>query len=598
LLIILIKKIMGSFVMIRELIAFYKRLFPFIARSRKFGIISIICALIFVGIDIGMAFFLQKIIDLALNKFYMQVALFATVACLTIILGFAINSMSIINSGKFAAYTLEELRNRIFRHLADISLPYLEQAKKGELTSRLFEACNTLHQFLKEELPSYVHQYVRAILALVILSIINIKLLLAGLIAVPVAIFISNKLSKAIGTYARSEQEEHGKSNAILLESLSGSEIIKSFNIFDHIYQRYKTAILKSVYYAKKVLFIESSIIPAAVSLGLAPLLICSIYGGYLTLNHEITLGQLIAFIQLQNYINETLKALPDFTSNVRRVTGATQIIFDNLDIRAEEQGGDTTTPSSSKAIEFCNVSFGYQSEEPVLRDICLTVEAGKTVAVVGPSGSGKSTLIKLICGQYQPTEGTVAVYGRDLKNWNIESLRGLIALVAQDPHMFPGSIEQNISCTEYTDSRKLAQAVELADLDEFISVLPDSTGSSVGERGNRLSGGQQQKVAIARSIYKDAPILLMDEATSALDANSERKILKSLQEKLGEKSMLFVTHRLSAMEHADLILVMDNGRIVQMGTHQDLLRVEGLYQELNKIQSRSNRLAIKEVTD
>lgn len=559
---------------------FYRRLLPYLKEYRRLAAISIFCALLFVWIDISLALYMRNLIDYAMESQYRSLIIYIIITVVTVIVGFLTNILSINSSGKFAAYITQVIRNEIVGKIPDLPVTYLEKQKTGEMISRIMQAGETLHYFLKDRLPTYVHQFTRAIVCCFILAFISWRLLLVSLIIFPFAFLISKRLSNSIGKHIVSAQHNAAVSDSVLAESIHGSEIVKAFNIFGFLEGKYKRYLEASIAGNIRALRIESAIIPVSIALGLVPLMFCAVYGGYLAYNDQISVGELMAFIQMQNYLNEALNMLPGLMGEIRKLRDTSNYLFELLEESVEPEFGTDTTVALTPAIHFDEVSFSYGGI-PVLQDVSFYVQPGELVAVVGPSGSGKSTLLKLLCGFYTPQAGRIMISEVELGELGGRALRKGVALVSQDSFLFPGTIGENICCFQEADSQRLTQSSEVAGLDIPLDSL-------AGEGGQLLSGGQRQRVAIARALYKDAPILLLDEATSALDAASEANFI----EKQGawnrnNRCTIAVTHRLASAKDANLILVMEKGRIVQRGTHAELMNSGGLYYQLYIHQSQ-----------
>jgi subfamily B ATP-binding cassette protein MsbA len=311
-------------------------------------------------------------------------------------------------------------------------------------------------------------------------------------------------------------------------------------------------------------------------------------YGGLEVIHGDLTAGSLIAFLVYAVNISNPMKRLSRVFGNIQRALAAAQRVFDVLDTEPDVQNlpGAGKLPTIRGEVSFINVNFEYKEDELALRDISLTAKPGQMVAIVGPSGAGKTTIANLIPRFYDPVAGAICIDGIDIKTVTLDSLREQIGIVPQETVLFNGTVYENIlyGKLEATEEQVIA-AAKAANAHEFIMKTTDGYNTQIGERGSKLSGGQRQRIAIARAILKDPRVLILDEATSALDPESEKLVQQALDQLLTGRTSFVIAHRLSTIQRADVILVMEKGKIVERGTHEDLLRVGGLYSSLYHLQ-------------
>jgi ABC-type multidrug transport system fused ATPase/permease subunit len=317
--------------------------------------------------------------------------------------------------------------------------------------------------------------------------------------------------------------------------------------------------------------------------------------GGYLVIDKNMTFGGLFAFINLLNFVVNPLGSLPGIIASIGEACGAAQRVFKLIDSPGERQDGailgskavalpfdSLAATETAPAIQFKDVSFAYSADSPVLKHVSLSIPRGQTVAIVGPSGGGKTTLLKLILGYYPLPDEAVQLFGADLNAWQLSAARQQMAFVAQDTYLFPVSLGENIGCGRPGASQaEIENAARQANIHEFIAGLPEGYATNAGEWGARLSGGQKQRISLARAILKDAPILLLDEPTSALDAESEALIQEALDRFARQRTTVVVAHRLSTIKNANRVVVLQEGQIIEEGTHAELIARGGLYLEL-----------------
>jgi subfamily B ATP-binding cassette protein MsbA len=443
--------------------------------------------------------------------------------------------MSVYFPGRVGRRVIKAIRGDLFRHYLALPTRYYDREGTGHLLSRLTYNVEQVAEAVTKSITSLIRDTLTIIVLLSVVVYINWKLALFVLILAPPLSWLIRNVSRSFRRYSGRIQSSMGDVTSSVKEALDGHRVIKVFNA------------------------------------------------------QEAEAGDFMAFITATLMTTAPLKRLMDSFAPLQQGLAAGASIFELLDIAPEDLKSGRPLPRVSGELEFRDVSFEYTSEKGgVLHSVNLRVPAGKNIAIVGPSGSGKTTLAALVPRFYDATSGAVLVDGIDVRECNLRDLRQNVSLVNQDVLLFNDSIRNNIAFgVANPDPAAVEKAARIAYVDEFASKLPQGMDTQVGERGSELSGGQKQRIAIARALLKDAPILILDEATSALDNESERRIQEALVELVRNRTTLVIAHRLSTIEHADEIIVMEAGRIVERGTHADLVAREGAYAGLKRAEFR-----------
>ena len=483
---------------------------------------------------------------------------------------------------RYQTYTLRDLRNRVTAHIQRLSLSYTETLHSGDLVSRLnndIDKIGTLTQRVHE----LVQQPVTFVLGFTYMYILSWKLLLATCILIPLSAVLYDKVIKPMQAHARKEMEHLARANAVTQDAIRGIYIIKAFNLQKLLTAKYQK-IAEDV--RKEGLEIDKrSAMSFAVFLMLRyiPQLVTPLYGGYLAFNGEITVGALIASNYLIWMVFIPVETMLGWMSQLREVAPAVERIFEILDQPIENGShADFEPTSAAPVVDFASVNFHYSPDAQILSGFSLSVDKGKVVALVGSSGCGKSTVLKLLCGFYRPESGEVRIGGNDIFASDLRAARKYISLVSQETYLFPTTIAENIGFGREGATRdEIIAAAKDANAHDFIIAQPNGYETQVGEWGGKLSGGEKQRIALARAILKDAPILLLDEPTSALDAQSESIVQEALERFMHGRTVLVVAHRLSTIKNVDEIVVLDNGRLHERGTHQNLMQSDSLYKRL-----------------
>lgn len=474
-----------------------------------------------------------------------------------------------------------ELRRLATVSLLEMPISKLDSLHTGDLLSRLTNDAAVVRHYLYFELYWVFSAPIGGLLSLIYIFSLDWLLSAVTLGIIPLLLLLSSTLAKPMGKLSNQHQADLAAVNNNAQDLLGGAEIVKAFNLQGEMEQRQKRSLTATVTSGLRLAKQNALLRMSSVTSGIIPLMIPLGLGGWFVINGRLSPGVVVAFVQMLNQISWPLSRLPAAMGAHQKAVGAFERIYELLDEPKERQQGQEFHNGQDVVLQAKGITFGYNSE-PVLKDLNFDLNRGETVALVGPSGSGKSTVLKVLVGFYPPAAGQVLLYNRPLDEWKLAAARRQMAMVSQDTFLFPGTIAENIALGKPGASHAEIQAAATqANAHEFISQLPEGYDHVLEERGGNLSGGERQRISLARAILLDAPLLLLDEATSALDTESERLVQDALDAMAASRTTLVIAHRLSTIRNADRILVLESGRIVESGKHQELLDKGGLYRQL-----------------
>jgi subfamily B ATP-binding cassette protein MsbA len=488
-------------------------------------------------------------------------------------------------------YVTRDLRDAVFKHLQRLPLGYFHRTKTGQIMSTVLTDTEQTRGVITEIVTRSLQNATMVIANVFILFAISVRLTLLALVIAPLLTVALQPVLRKLRKGHRRLRGEYGEITSVLQEAITGVRLVKSFRGEPYEDTRFTQASHAYSAGAAKITRIAFLSSPLTELIGTTIAVVILWIGAQQALTGQGMDGaQLIVFMIIVMRLLPPLKLLSQMPTTAQQSFAAAERLFAVLDLPTEVQTdrGTRVAPAPKRGIEFDRVTFAYETE-PVLSEVSFTARPGDVVALVGPSGAGKSTLVDLIPRFYEPTSGRILLDGTDTREFRLDSLRSLTGVVSQDTVLFNDTVLRNIAygAAGLKSKDEVIAAAKDANAHDFIMELPHGYDTILGERGTRLSGGQRQRLAIARALLSDPPILILDEATSALDTESERLVQQALERLLEGRTVFVIAHRLSTIAHANQILVLDRGRVVERGTHADLLKNQGMYHRLHSLQFR-----------
>ena len=569
-----------------------RRLFGLIAPLKGWVIFSIVCMAGYNIFTAAPAYYAKDIVDTIAYGDNPELKQYFLVG-IGLMIVFAIKGLFFFGHnysvGHLVQSLIVKLRQQLFDHLVNLSLTFFTRSKTGDLISRFTNDLHVFQNMLQVGVTGPFRDIPQFFLLLSIMFYRSWQLAFVTMILIPVAVFFIQIFGQRNKIAVSKRQISFGGLSSLLVETISGVRVVKAFGMEKYESKRFKAANDDLYKNHMRSVMIDSYSYPIIEIIGAAAGATIVAYGGYLIINDQITPGDFTSFVISFFMLNEPVKKLNGFNLKLQEGFAAVRRIFDILDIEDEI----VTSPNAKKITCFnqeinLNIkAFHYpDKDEPAVRDFQLKVQKGEAVALVGSSGSGKTTIANLIPRFYDITRGEITIDGNDLRDLDLVSLRKLIAIVTQDTILFNDTIASNITYGQPDCSKeRMYAAARAANAHTFIKAQPDGYETEIGEKGGRLSGGQRQRLSIARALVKDAPILILDEATSALDSESEIEVQQAIEHLMENRTTIVIAHRLSTIRNADRICVMENGEIVEQGTHDELLSNGGRYQQLYEMQ-------------
>ncbi|MGL4402860.1 MAG: ABC transporter ATP-binding protein [Fusobacteriaceae bacterium] len=526
--------------------------------------------------------------DVFIEKNEKKMIMVIVAILITTIVKVVSNYYAQISSSYVTETIRREIRLDIFKQLQNLPLSYYKKNKLGDIMTRLTGDSSSLGQIgfmlfdmLKEAI---------AVLALIFRMFqVDVKLSLISIIILPLIGGMVKKYTKKIRKAGRIRQDSAGEVGAFIQEALSGIQVIKAFNRTDMIMEKYDKISYEEFEKSYKSRKIKAKVSPINELMATVMIALVALYGGYQIIKGQMTAGDLVSFVTAVGLMQQPLKRLIDKNNSIQEALPSADRVIEIMDVPVEVDyhGDKTEIFQNVHEITIENLNFKYEdSEREILKNLNLQINRGEVVALVGKSGSGKTTLVNMIPRFYEATSGAIKINGTDIKNYSLKEYRNHIGIVPQETFLFSGTIRENLKFgKEYISDEEVESAAKMANAYEFIKELPQGFETEVGERGVLLSGGQKQRIAIARALIQNPEIMILDEATSALDTESERLVQKALDNLMKNRTTFVIAHRLSTIINADKIVVMENGEIVEFGTHSQLLEKSGVYKKLYDIQ-------------
>ena len=490
---------------------------------------------------------------------------------------------------------LKDLRNAMYVKIINLPVSYYSEKRKGDIMARMLGDVNEVQNSFFSILELIVKEPMTIIFTLIAMISISFKLTIFVFIFIPVAGILISKIGKSLRTKSERVQAENGYLISIVEESLSGLKVVKSYNAEQSFQDKFNNSVSRILNLSNSIGKKNNLATPLSEFLGIITICVLLWFGGQMVLTDKLPNGKalldgakFLAYMGLAYNILTPAKAISKASYQVKGGLAAAQRVFDVLEVENEITSKDNAIQKNTfeSSIAIKNINFKYEDEN-VLKDFSLEVKKGQTVALVGQSGSGKSTIANLLTRFYDVNDGQIQIDDNNIKDIDLHSLRGLIGLVTQDSILFNDSIKANIALgNPNATDEEIIEALKIANAYEFVKDLPNGIHTNIGDSGNKLSGGQKQRLSIARAVLKNPPIMILDEATSALDTESEKFVQVALENMMQNRTSIVIAHRLSTIQKADVIVVMKKGKIVEQGTHEELIALEGTYNKLVTMQS------------
>ena len=483
---------------------------------------------------------------------------------------------------------IKDFRNDIYNKIVKLSMSYYSEKKKGDIVARISSDVLEIDNSFLSVFELIIKEPLMILFTLISMYLISPELTGFVLIFIPLSAFFISIVGKSLKRKSLKVQKEQGLFISLVDETLNGLKIVKIFNAENAFSKKFSESTKRLYKFSNSVINRKNLASPLSEFLGICSITAILWYGGMMVLKeNSLDASTFLVYLGLAYNILTPAKALSKASYKVRKAYGAAERVFQIIDDkRYLKSSNDIYLDNFNSSIDFENVSFAYENEE-VIKNLSFKIRKGETIALVGQSGSGKSTIANLISRFYDISDGKIKVDGKNIKEINLTSLRKLIGLVTQDSILFNDSIKNNLLIgNESANDEDIIEALKIANAWEFVKDLPNTIDANIGDSGNKLSGGQKQRISIARAVLKNPPIMLLDEATSALDSESEHLVQIALDNVMKNKTSLVIAHRLSTVQNADNIIVLEKGKVIESGKHKELMTKEGVYSNLVRMQT------------
>ena len=572
----------------------YKRILSYIKPYLHILSIALLCTMLAAAGNLYLPWIFRDMIDKVLNAkdYYMLNVISASIVVIFLLRGIFLYGQNYLMS-YVGQHVIIDIRSEVFRKLQRLSMSFYDKNKTGTIMSYVTNDVNALQGAMVDNTIELVTEGIILIGSVCAMVYLDWKLTLFTILTFPVVLYFMNYFGKKIRRSGGQIQEATADITSVLQESVSSARVVKSFVREQYEIERFEReneANLKANLKNAKYMATLTPTIEFVAALGVTLILW---YGGNNVIAGETTAGSLVAFLAYAVNISNPIKRITRVSGNIQKALAAAQRVFDVLDLREEVRNlpDAKVLPAVTGNVSFEHVTFSYNTGDEILHDLSFTAKPGQAIGLVGPSGAGKSTVASLLPRFYDCDAGTIRIDGTDIRHVTLDSLRNQVGIVPQETILFNGSVYDNILYGRLDATKEeIEAAAKAANAHDFIMELPEGYNTMLGDRGVNISGGQRQRIAIARAILKDPRILILDEATSALDTESERVVQEALNRLMVGRTSIIIAHRLSTIKNADRILVLDKGKLVEDGTHEELMAKNGLYAHLYQIQYRTNK--------
>lgn len=570
----------------------YFRALKYIKPYWKRGLAAGICTIIAAGGTAYLPFVIKDMVDQVLSEKNTTMLNWIVVS---IVVVFVIRGIAYYGQSYLMNYVgqrvIIDIRKAVFEKLQRLSMSFYDKHKTGTIMSYVTNDVSALQSAMVENVVEMITETVILVASIVMMLYLDWKLFLVTFCTFPIVLWFIDNFGKRIRKSGSRIQEVTADITSVLQEVASSPRVIKSFVREDYEIDRFDKENLNNFRANMKYAQLSSTLTPTIEFVAAVGVSIILWYGGNSVINGSITAGSLVAFLTYAVNISNPIKRLSRVIGNIQKALAAAQRVFDVLDLPEVIKNAPDAKllPKVKGDVRFNDVSFAYNENEEVLSHVSFEVKPGEMIAFVGPSGAGKSTVASLLPRFYDATNGSITIDGEDIRKVTLNSLREQVGIVPQETVLFNGSVYDNILYGRLDATREEVEAAaKAANAHDFIMQLPNGYETMLGDRGMNISGGQRQRISIARAILKNPQILILDEATSALDTESERVVQEALDRLMVGRTSFVIAHRLSTIKNADKIMVLEKGQLIEQGTHDELMAMDGLYAHLYKIQYRS----------